>query len=230
MAQESILVVEDEEVIARGIADALRFNGYRPEVVGDGEAAYEVSRSGRFDVIILDVMLPGLSGLDVLGRLRTEQVDTPVIIVTARGGEEQRVEGLELGADDYVTKPFSVRELVARVGAQLRRRSLDSGEVPDELKIDGLAIDFRRLECRRGEVHETLTRREADIFLYLWERRDRVVTRDELLLKVWLYPTANVETRTVDNHIVKLRQKVEADPSQPDLIRTVRGQGYKFGA
>ncbi|MEQ8765698.1 MAG: response regulator transcription factor [Planctomycetota bacterium] len=230
MAQESVLVVEDEEVIARGIADALRFNELRPELVSDGEAAYELARTARFDVIILDVMLPGLSGLDVLRRIRTEQVDTPVIILTARGGEDQRVEGLELGADDYVTKPFSIKELIARVRAQLRRRSLDSGEIPDELSIDGLSIDFRRLECMRGDQHELLTRREADIFLYLFEHKDRVVTRDELLLKVWRYPTANVETRTVDNHIVKLRQKVEADPANPLLVRTVRGQGYKFGA
>ena len=173
-------------------------------------------------------MLPGLSGLDLLKTLRAEGRDERVIIMTARGSEDDRIHGLEVGADDYLVKPFSPAELVARITAQFRRRKLDNAP-PELLQLpEGIEVDLDRLEVHRPEGTVPLTPREGDILRYLIQHRDRVVSRDDLLVDVWNYTNGKVETRTVDIHIVGLRRKVEPEPGSPRLIQTVRGRGYRW--
>jgi two-component system response regulator VicR len=222
-----ILVVEDEPAVARGVKDALSFNGYSVSVEDTGEGGYVRARKEAFDLLILDVMLPGISGFEVLGRLRREGNTTPVLILTAKGLERDRVEGLELGADDYVVKPFSIRELVARVGAHLRRRTIESG-AGQCVSIGCAEFDFARREARCNGESVAILPKEIDLAMFLIENRGRVVSRDELLMKVWEYPVAGIQTRTVDNYIMKLRQKVEPDPARPRWILTVRGKGYRL--
>ena len=222
-----ILVVEDEPAVLRGVEDALEFHGYGVQAAPDGLAGYEAARTGDFDLIVLDLMLPELDGLEVLSRLRRDHVHTPVLILTARGQESDRGRGLELGADDYVVKPFSVRELVARVGAHLRRRATDAG-VTERTRLGEVEFDFARREVWRNGDSVSALPKEIDLARFLIENRGRVVTRDELLLKVWEYPVAGLQTRTVDNYIMKLRQKVEPDPARPQWILTVRGKGYRL--
>jgi two-component system response regulator VicR len=222
-----ILVVEDEPAVSRGVRDALEFNGYAVDVAESGDRGYALASDRAFDLIVLDLMLPGLPGMSVLRKLRDDGVNTPVLILTARGQESDRVDGLEAGADDYVVKPFSVRELVARVGAHLRRQEVEHGAAPTE-QLGEVEFDFTRREVRsNGEVIPALPK-EIDLARYLIENRGRVVTRDELLLKVWEYPVAGLQTRTVDNYVMKLRQKVEPDPARPRHILTVRGKGYRL--
>jgi DNA-binding response OmpR family regulator len=225
--KQRILVVEDEPAVARGVKDALSFNGYSVDVAIDGPAGYRLAREQTFDLIVLDLMLPGLDGLDVLARLRKDGCVAPILIVTARGQESDRVKGLELGADDYVVKPFSVRELVARVAAHLRSRTLAAGSQA-KVALGTVVFDFARRVCHRnGEAVPTLPK-ELDLARFLVENRGRCVSRDELLMKVWEYPVAGIQTRTVDNYIMKLRQKVEPDPARPRFILTVRGKGYRL--
>jgi DNA-binding response OmpR family regulator len=225
--KQRILVVEDEGAVSRGVKDALSFNGYSVAVAADGREGYRLARDGSFDLLVLDLMLPGMPGLDVLGRLRQENVMTPVLILTARGQESDRVKGLELGADDYVVKPFSVRELVARVGAHLRRRAADS-QCGAPVGLGEAVFDFQKREVRRGGELVAALPKEIDLARYFLENRGRTVSRDELLLKVWEYPIAGLQTRTVDNYVMKLRHKVEADPARPRVILTVRGVGYRL--
>lgn len=226
--KERLLVVEDEESLAMGIRDALEHSGYQVELCFDGPSALEAARSGSFDLIVLDLMLPGMDGLEVLSTLRRERRDVRVVVLTAKGNERDVVAGLEAGADDYIKKPFSPHELLARVSAQFRRREMDNAP-PEQLQLcAGIAVDLARLEVHRGEEVVPLTPREGDILKYLIQNRDRVVTRDDLLVDVWNYSNGKVETRTVDIHIVGLRRKVEPDPSQPRLIQTVRGRGYRW--
>jgi len=222
-----ILVVEDEATVARGVRDALGFNGYDVELAADGEAGLKRALAEAFDLVILDLMLPRLAGFEVLKKLREANVHVPVLVLTARGQETDRVRGLDLGADDYVIKPFSVKELVARVGAHLRRRAADSG-VFATVRIGDAEFDFSRREVKRRGKRVAALPKEIDLARFLLENRGRVVTRDELLLKVWEYPIAGLETRTVDNYILKLRQKVEPDPARPRHILTVRGKGYRL--
>ena len=225
-----ILVVEDEEALALGIRDALLHAGYEAEVAHDGNAALETLKRGEFDLIVLDIMLPGRSGLEVLRELRQERHDVRVVVLTALADESDVVRGFELGADDYMAKPFSPRELVARVNAQFRRREMDTAPPPQLDLPGGIQVDLARLEVHRDGQVVPLTPREGDILEYLVRHRDRVVTREDLLLDVWHYRNANVETRTVDIHIVGLRRKVEPDPAHPSLIQTVRGKGYRWYA
>jgi DNA-binding response OmpR family regulator len=222
-----ILVVEDEPAVARGVRDALGFNGYSVELAGDGETGYRRAREEVFDLIVLDLMLPGMSGLDVLAKLRREGLTAPVLVLTARINETDRVQGLELGADDYVVKPFSVKELVARIGAHLRRRTREAG-AEQQVTIGLAEFDFSSRQCRREGAPVPVLPKEVDLALFLLENRGRVVTRDELLLKVWEYPVSGIRTRTVDNYVMKLRQKVEPDPARPRWILTVRGKGYRL--
>jgi two-component system response regulator RegX3 len=176
---------------------------------------------------VLDLMLPRMDGLEVLRRLRGEGNATPVVILTAKGQESDRVRGLDLGADDYVVKPFSVRELVARIGAHLRREERDH-DAPAVTRLGEAEFDFGRREVTcNGETVSVLPK-ELDLARFLIANRGRVVTRDELLIKVWEYPVSGIQTRTVDNYIMKLRQKVEPDPSHPRHIITVRGKGYRL--
>ena len=222
-----VLVVEDEPAVARGVKDALSFNGYSVEIATDGDTGYRRAREDAWDLIILDLMLPGLDGLEVLARLRKEGCAAPILIVTARGQESDRVKGLELGADDYVVKPFSVRELVARVAAHLRSRTLAAGSQAN-VKLGEVEFDFsRRIVQKAGQLLAALPK-EIDLARFLVENKGRVVSRDELLMKVWEYPVAGIQTRTVDNYIMKLRQKVEPDPARPRYILTVRGKGYRL--
>ena len=225
---ERILVVEDEESLALGIRDALEHVGFTADVALDGPAGLEGLRARPYDLVVLDLMLPGMSGLELLRTLRAEKRDVRVLILTARGDEGDVVKGLEAGADDYMKKPFSPRELVARVEAQFRRRKLDAAP-PARLELPGnISVDLERLEVHRDGQVLPLTPREGDILKYLIQNRDRVVTRDDLLVDVWHYSNGKVETRTVDIHIVGLRRKVEPNPSQPTLIQTVRGKGYRW--
>ena len=222
-----ILIVDDEPQIVRGLQDNLRFEGYDTATATDGADGLARALSDTPDLILLDVMMPKLSGWDVCRELRRRGIDVPVIMLTARGEEVDRVLGLELGADDYITKPFSLRELLARVRAVLRRpgprhkfQELAFGDVRVHLR-------GRRVMQRGHEVR--LTRKEFDLLVYLVEHRGDVITRDRLLEAVWGYerfPT----TRTVDTHVLRLRRKFEADPDRPLFIQTVHGQGYKFAA
>ena len=223
-----ILIVEDEPTLAEGLKEALVFQGYECDIAEDGAAGLEAARKGPYDVMLLDVMLPELSGFEVMQQLRAEGSKLPTIMLTAKGAEDDRVQGLDLGADDYVTKPFAIRELVARVGAQVRRARMDRGD-GDAFEVDGMAFDLGRLEAVRDGEPVLLTPREGEILNHLRTRAGNVVTRDEFLLEVWQYPTANVETRTVDNTLAALRKKIELNPADPQIIKTVRGKGYRWG-
>ncbi|MFN0243420.1 MAG: response regulator transcription factor [Planctomycetota bacterium] len=223
-----VLVVEDEESLALGVRDALEHAGFQAQIVSDGPTALEVIRQTQPELIVLDLMLPGMSGLEILGKLRAERRDVRVVIVTALASESDLLRGFELGADDYIKKPFSPRELVARVEAQFRRKEMDASPPPRLELPGGILVDLARLEVHRDGQVAALTPREGDILQYLIKNRHRVVTRDDLLLDVWHYRSANVETRTVDIHIVGLRRKVEPNPAEPTLIQTVRGKGYRW--
>ncbi|MCK6449183.1 MAG: response regulator transcription factor [Planctomycetes bacterium] len=227
MAQQ-ILIIEDEQDLAFGVRDALQHSGFAAECVHDGKKGLERIKNGNFDLIVLDLMLPGMNGLDVLRELRRDRQDTRVLILTALASEDDLLKGFQAGADDYLTKPFSPRELVARVEAQFRRQAADAGVLTKLELPEGIHVDLQRLEVQREGQVIPLTPREGDILSYLIRHRDRVVTRDDLLLDVWHYKSANVETRTVDIHIVGLRRKVEPDPAKPRLIQTVRGKGYRW--
>jgi len=227
---QKILVVEDEEALASGLRDALQHSEYEVEVCLDGLEAMNRLREESFDLMVLDLMLPGMSGLEILRTLREENRDVRVVILTAMADERDVLRGFELGADDYVAKPFSPRELVARVEAQFRRRAMDSTPPARMTLPEGIEVDLARLEVHRDGKVIPLTPREGDILEYLVRNHQRVVTRDDLLLDVWHYRSANVETRTVDIHIVGLRRKIEPDPSKPTLVQTVRGKGYRWYA
>ncbi|MFT5287714.1 MAG: DNA-binding response OmpR family regulator [Planctomycetota bacterium] len=227
---QKILVVEDEEALAFGLRDALQHSSYEVEVCNDGLSAMEKLRTETYDLMVLDLMLPGMSGLDILRTLREEDRDVRVVILSAMADERDVLRGFELGADDYVAKPFSPRELVARVEAQFRRRAMDNNPPARMSLPGGIEVDLARLEVHRDGKVIPLTPREGDILDYLVRNHQRVVTRDDLLLDVWHYRSANVETRTVDIHIVGLRRKIEPDPAKPTLVQTVRGKGYRWYA
>jgi DNA-binding response OmpR family regulator len=221
-----ILVVEDDPAILRGLADNLKFESYEVLTATDGETGYRLLREKKPDLIILDLMLPKLSGYEVCRKVRSEGLTTPILMLTARGEEADRVLGLDLGADDYVSKPFSVRELLARVRALLRRAH-PPRPLPDELRFDNVVVNFRSYEARKDDRNLEMTRKEFGVLRLLAARTGEVVTRDDLLNEVWgyeNYPT----TRTVDNHISLLRAKLERDPSEPRHLLTVHGVGYKF--
>lgn len=221
-----ILVVEDDPAILRGLADNLAFESHEVLTATDGDRACSLIREQRPDLIILDLMLPRMSGYEVCRKVRAEGVTTPIVMLTARGEEADRVLGLDLGADDYVTKPFSVLELMARVRALLRRAHPVHAAI-DELRFDDVTIDFRRYEARKGGLAFDMTRKEFGVLRYLASSPGEVVTRDELLNEVWGYE-ATPTTRTVDNHIASLRAKLEATPAQPRHLVTVHGVGYKW--
>lgn len=220
-----ILIVDDEPEMVRGLADNLRFEGYQTLAAGNGKDGLALALQEGPDLILLDVMMPELSGWDVLRALRKKDLDVPVIMLTARGEEVDRVLGLELGADDYVTKPFSLRELLARVRAVLRRPG--PRQKVEEFAFGNVRLHLRARQAFKAGREVQLTRKEFDLLRYLVEHRGEVLTRDRLLDEVWgyeRYPT----TRTVDTHILRLRQKFENDPERPVYILTVHGQGYKF--
>ena len=221
-----VLVVEDDPAILRGIADNLGFEGYEVVTAANGTVGARLLREVRPDLAILDVMLPGANGYDICRHARKEGLTTPIIIVTARGEETDRIVGLDVGADDYVTKPFSVGELMARVRALLRR-SQRTNEAANELRFGDVRVDFRSFEAERAGRVVDLTRKEFAVLAFLAARPSEVIRRDILLEQVWGYE-ADVTTRTVDNHISALRAKLEADSRSPRHIVTVHGVGYKW--
>jgi len=221
-----VLIVEDDPAILRGLADNLRFEKYEVLTATDGEAGYNLQHAQNPDLIVLDLMLPRMTGLELCRKLRTEGQQVPILMLTARGEEADRVVGLDLGADDYVTKPFSVMELLARIRALLRRTN-SSKNLPNDLSFGEVEIDFLRYVARRRGKPVEMTRKEFAILRLLGSRTGEVVTRDELLNEVWGVESYPV-TRTVDNHIAGLRAKLETDPARPVYIRTVHGVGYRF--
>ena len=220
-----ILVVEDEPGIAAGLEDDLRLEGYEVELVGDGILGSRRAREAQFDLILLDVMLPGKDGFDVCRDLRRAGLKTPVILLTAKAQEAEKILGLDLGADDYVTKPFSPRELRARIRAALRRNI--SEEPSTVYRFSDVEVDSVRCELRRsGAVVET-TPTEFKLLTVFVRNRGRVLTREKLLDEAWGHDTFLTD-RVVDNHIVSLRKKIEAEPGDPKYIVSVRGMGYRF--
>lgn len=226
MSTQKVLVVEDEPMVAEVVERYLRRDGYGVQIVSDGNAALEAFHQFRPDLVVLDLMLPGLDGKEVCKRIRASS-QTPVVMLTARGEEIDKLVGLELGADDYVTKPFSPRELAARVRAVLRRTGQRSPIEGDSLQFDGLRVDgkMRTVEDVRGPVR--LTAREFDLLFYLASHAGEVFTREQLLDAVWDYQYTG-DTRTVTVHMRRLRSKLELDPSRPRYLKTVWGVGYKF--
>jgi len=219
-----ILVVEDEPRLALGLEDDLKLEGYEVEVVRDGETASRRAREGSFDLIILDVMLPRKDGFEVCRELRRAGLRTPVILLTAKTQESDKVLGLELGADDYVTKPFSPRELRARVKAALRRAA---GEVPEIYRFGDMEVDFTRCELRQAGKAVEITPLEFKLLAAFIRHRGHTLSRDKLLDEVWGRETF-VTDRVVDTHITNLRKKIEPKPSEPRFLVSVRGMGYRF--
>ncbi len=234
---QKILIVDDEESIRTLVAYNFERAGFQTETVADGKSAFHLIRSEKsgFDLVILDLMLPEMDGMEVCRRLRQEKLDVPIILLTARDEELDLILGLELGADDYVTKPFSPRELLARARAVLRRFDSSANELDANLnkeqseiiQIDDVVLDLLRHEVKLNGILLNLTPKEFDLLQYLMENRGRVLSRDQLLDRVWGY-ASHTDTRIVDVHMSHLRDKIELDPKNPVCIRTVRGVGYKF--
>jgi DNA-binding response OmpR family regulator len=221
-----ILVVEDDPSILRGIADNLAFENYEVITAADGETGLRLLREEHPDLVILDLMLPRLSGHELCRRARKERITTPIIMITARGEESDRIAGLDLGADDYVTKPFAIGELLARVRAVLRRVGQPAAE-PDELRFDDVRVDFRSYEAERAGRPVAMTPKEFALLRHLSARPSEVVGRDALLDEVWGYGS-DVTTRTVDNHVASLRAKLEQDAQNPRHLLTVHRVGYRW--
>lgn len=222
-----ILIVEDEPSMRLGLKDNLEFESYEVETVEDGETALKSIRENNYDLVLLDVMLPKLSGFDVCKTLRKEGNNTSIILLTAKGEEIDKVLGLELGADDYITKPFSLRELLARIKAILRRTEGSASNQQEKIKIGKLDVNFDSFNAFDEGKDVQMSHKEFQVLHHLWKKRNNTVSRDELLTNVWgedVYTTS----RTVDNFILKLRQKIEKDPNHPKIILTVHGIGYKL--
>ena len=213
-----ILVVEDDPAILKGLCDVLVFNGYSADGVADGTKGCESALSGQYDLVLLDVMLPGMDGFSICREIRRQRPVQPVIILTAKGSEDDVVAGFTAGADDYVSKPFSLRELMVRVEAVLRRSGKPLGD--EQIRYADILFDGLNLQA--------LTRREMDIIVYLFRHRERIVSKGELLTEVWHYKDPDVETRTVDIHMLKLRKKIASLADGQVLIQTVRGEGYRL--
>ena len=228
-AKPRILVVEDEAAIRDGLTDVLVYHGYAVDAVGDGRDGLKRALSGQYDLLLLDVMLPGRDGFSICDEVRKVDRDQPIIMLTAKTSDEDIVNGLSLGADDYIAKPFSIAQLVLRVKAVLRR-SRALAEAASAIKLAGdVEIDVQNLSGRRGKESLTFTRREMEILEYLQRNTQRPVSRDELLTRVWGYDrSAEIETRTVDIHVAKLRRKIELDAKEPRSLITVRGAGYRL--
>lgn len=224
-----ILIVEDEAAIRTGLIDVLVYHGYDVDFAEDGPTGLKKGKSGQYDLILLDVMLPGLDGFTICDRIRQDDRDQAIIMLTAKTSDEDIIQGLSLGADDYVAKPFSVAQLVLRIQAVLRRAKVNIEQM-HLIQLDtNTVIDTRNLEGKKHNDTIQFTRREIDILQYLQQHTDRPVPREELLNKVWGYAKdLDLETRTVDIHIAKLRRKLEHNPAEPAFLVTVRGAGYKL--
>jgi DNA-binding response OmpR family regulator len=221
-----ILLIEDEAGLSMALTDLLTDEGYEVETAADGESGYLKALEGRFDLLILDVMLPRRNGFEVCSMLRHQGAETEILMLTARSELTDRVNGLKLGADDYLTKPFEPAELLARIQAMLRRRKKESARIA-RFSFGDVSINFDRFELQKADKTFHLLGKEVQLLQYLIENRGRVVPREELLREVWDY-NETVSSRTLDVHISWLRQKMEDDPHAPDHIHTVRGRGYSF--
>ncbi|MEO1050615.1 MAG: response regulator transcription factor [Bacteroidota bacterium] len=222
----NILIVEDEPNMRQGLKDNLEFEGHTVDLAEDGDAGLEKIQTNNYDLVLLDVMLPKVSGFDVCKKVRKNGLEIPIILLTAKGEEIDKVLGLELGADDYITKPFSLRELMARIKAVLRRTK--QPEVNgDEVTIGRLTVNFLNYTAVHDDTPEKLSHKEFEILKYLLDRKNQTVSRADLLENVWGYEEQPT-TRTVDNFILKLRQKTEENPNDPKIILTVHGVGYKM--
>lgn len=222
-----ILVVEDDPMLRSGLVDLLRGAGHEVKAMADGQAGVQAGKEESFDLVVLDLMLPKLDGIQVCQRLRTVRPALAILMLTARGAEEEKVKGLRAGADDYVTKPFGARELLARVEALGRRVRVAPAD-PEIIEADGCRFDLGRCVAERAGEAFTLTAREAGILRWLHRHRSRSVPRSELLEQVW-GTVGNLQTRTVDMTIAKLRQKIERDPADPRIVVTITGVGYAWG-
>jgi two-component system alkaline phosphatase synthesis response regulator PhoP len=230
---KKILIVEDDAAIALGLESALQGEGYETQTARTGPDGWRLAKEKRPDLLILDLMLPGMSGLEICKRLREAGMATPVIMLTSKAEENDKVLGLELGADDYVTKPFGLRELMARVRAHLRRdKAAASGDgdnlaKPEKYQFGEVVVDFKRHQVYKAGKLQELTNREFRLLEYFIRHPGELLSRDRLLDEIWgydIYPT----TRTVDNHVLRLRKHTEPDPENPKYIKTVRGAGYLF--
>jgi DNA-binding response OmpR family regulator len=223
----SILVVEDEQNILAALRDFLEFQGFKVTEAADGLDAERTVAGGLFDLILLDLMLPKISGEQLCRKWRQEGLQTPIIMLTAKGQEKEKVAGLNLGADDYITKPFSLEELLARINAVLRRTD-PARAVGQTFTFGDLDVDIAALKVRRKGKEIEITKREAGIIQYFAANPNRVISREELYREVWDDTMTDLETRTTDMHIAKLRSKIERDVDNPQIIKTVRGAGYKY--
>jgi len=225
--KESILVVEDEEKIRTALMDFLEFHGFEVTEAADGLEAERAAAKKQFDLILLDLMLPKISGEQLCAKWRHDGLQTPIIMLTAKGQEKEKVAGLNLGADDYITKPFSLEELLARINAVLRRTD-PARAVGQAFRFADWDVDISDLKIKRSEEEIEITRREAAIIQFFAANPNRVIGREELYKEVWDETMSELGTRTVDMHIAKLRGKIERDAADPQIIKTVRGAGYKY--
>ena len=226
---QRILIIEDEPSMRMGLEDNLDYEGYRVESAGDGNEGLQKITKEQYDLVLLDVMLPGMSGFDICRHLRKNGNHVPIILLTAKGEEIDKVLGLELGADDYITKPFSLRELMARIKAVLRRGSgTDEENEESNIGIGKLSVDFNSYDAQGAGESIKMSHKEFEVLRYLYEHRQQTVSRFDLLDNIWGYEDEQPTTRTVDNFIVKLRQKIEQNPNDPHIILTVHGIGYKM--
>ena len=221
-----VLIVEDDQAILNGLLDVLVFNGYDAVGIEDGSVGMEKALEEKFDLIVLDIMLPHVDGFTICSRVRKAKPSQGIIIMTAKGSEDDIVEGFKSGADDYICKPFSLRELMVRVEAVLRRSGKLAAD--EQIHLSGINFDGTNLTASTEKTTLEITRREMDIMMYLHHHRDRIVSKKDLLIDVWHYADADIETRTVDIHILKLRKKIAVLIGDNNLIETVRGEGYRL--
>ncbi len=223
-----ILVVEDDPAILKGLCDVLVFNGFTADGVADGGEGLDAALKEAYDLVLLDVMLPTMDGFSVCREIRQAKPAQAIVMLTAKGSEDDVVTGFKVGADDYVCKPFSLRELMVRVEAVLRRSGKHLGD--ERIQHKEIEFDGQNLKAQCGSSTQELTRREMDIIVYLHRNQHRIVSKKELLTEVWHYADANIETRTVDIHMLKLRKKISLLDESVALIETVRGEGYRWVA
>jgi DNA-binding response OmpR family regulator len=221
-----ILIIEDDIAILRGLKDNLEAEHFDVFSESDGTKGYQIAKKRQFDAILLDIMLPSMNGIEICKQLRSDEIQTPILMLTSKGTELDKVMGLEIGADDYLTKPFSIRELIARIKALLRRQATIVNNL-DEFTIDNIHLDFKKQESRKGKKGISFSVKEYELLKYFVEREGQVITRAQLLDDVWGYE-ATPTTRTVDNYILSLRKKLETHPSKPKHLLTIHTAGYKF--
>jgi DNA-binding response OmpR family regulator len=222
-----ILIVEDELNMAQGLKDNLEFEGYKVEIASDGRTGLQKILQNGYDLILLDVMLPEMSGFDICKAARKEGINTPIILLTARGEEIDKVLGLEFGADDYITKPFSLRELLARIKAILRRSPKEESTEPEFIKLGRIKVNFKNYLALEDAGEIKMSHKEFELLHFLFKNAGKTVHRDDIISTVWGIDY-EITTRTVDNFILKLRHKIEADPNNPKIVLTVHGVGYKM--